>query len=475
MKVTLFRADMGDCLLVSGTPSTPNAGDGGQLLVDGGMGFAYTAHVASALNRLRTAGQKIDLVCVSHVDEDHIGGVLQMLDDEVEWRVYDHQLQSGHPAATEPVAPRPPEIGGIWHNAFHEQVGKNAGPISDLLGASAAMLSGVEAAHLLPIATERRELATSTGQAIQLSRRIGERQMKIPRNQEFGGKLVMVKDAMPAPTVVGSMRLRVIGPFEDDLARFATEWNKWLRSEREQLKQIRRRARSDEERLATSEVDRIARLTRAQGEELARFELNRAGIAEESLTPGEGLAAEKVLGSRAKVTLPNLVSVMLLVEEEEEKSVLLTGDGHRNEILRGLAWHKKLQDDTAEEGGSLHVNVLKVQHHASEHNIDLDFARRITADDYIFCANGKHENPDLDVLRAIYDARLGPDDGTRTTTVPASRHFRWWFSSHPSVVKSPTAKGHMERVKELADKLELESSGRLRATFLEKDMQVIPV
>lgn len=474
MKITLFRADTGDCLLVSGAPSAADAGDGGNVLVDGGMGFAYAAHVAPELHRMRREGHKIDLVIVSHVDEDHIGGVLRMLDDEVEWRVHDHQKRTGHPAAREPGVPRPPEIGGIWHNAFHEQVGKNSGPISDLLGASAAMLSGVEAAHLMPIAAERRALATSTGQAIQLSRRIGERQMNIPRNREFAEKLVMVKDAMPPPTVVGSMTLTVIGPFEEDLDLFAAEWNKWLKSEREQLEKIRRRARRDEERLATSEVDRIARLTRAQGEELARFELTRAGISEELLVAGNGIAAEKVLGRRAKVTLPNLVSVMVLVEEGK-KSALLTGDGHRDEILRGLERHGKLKGGTAKEGGSLHVNVLKVQHHASEHNIDLDFARRITADDYIFCANGKHENPDLDVLRAIYDARQGPNDGTRTTTVNVTRRFRWWFSSHPSVVESPTANRHMQRVKKLVEELERSSKGRLRATFLEEDMRRIPV
>ena len=44
------------------------------------MPDAYREHVAAALGKLRKANKKIDLVYVSHIDQDHIGGVLAMLD-----------------------------------------------------------------------------------------------------------------------------------------------------------------------------------------------------------------------------------------------------------------------------------------------------------------------------------------------------------------------------------------------------------
>jgi hypothetical protein len=81
---------------------------------------------------------------VSHIDQDHISGVLQMMDDEVAWRIHDFQLAHDNPGHKEPDAPRPPKVKAIWHNAFHQQITKNSKKIEDMLAASAAVLSGSE-------------------------------------------------------------------------------------------------------------------------------------------------------------------------------------------------------------------------------------------------------------------------------------------------------------------------------------------
>src|SRR5215211_9282809 len=125
MHLTVFRSGKGDCLLLS------NAADTARMLVDGGVPAAYSAHVAPAMGELRRAKKKIDLVYVSHIDEDHIGGVLRMLDDEVAWRVHEHLIKNGNPRHKAPTAPRPPQIGAIWHNAFHDQLQDNAGAIEE--------------------------------------------------------------------------------------------------------------------------------------------------------------------------------------------------------------------------------------------------------------------------------------------------------------------------------------------------------
>ena len=86
--------------------------------------------------------------------------------------------------------------------------------------------------------------------------------------------------------------------------------------------------------------------------------------------------------------------------------MLLTGDGHGADVLRGLERARRL-----DRSGRIHVDVLKVPHHGSEHNLDPDFAARVTADHYVFCANGEHANPDLRILRALFDARDGGGRG----------------------------------------------------------------
>ena len=95
MRLTAFQSGKGDCLLLE-TQRRP-APD----LIDGGMG-RLLRHVAAAMGALRDARKQLDIVYISHIDEDHIAGVLQMLDDEAAWRVHEHQLQT----ATRPTRPR---------------------------------------------------------------------------------------------------------------------------------------------------------------------------------------------------------------------------------------------------------------------------------------------------------------------------------------------------------------------------------
>ena len=64
--------------------------------------------------------------------------------------------------------------------------------------------------------------------------------------------------------------------------------------------------------------------------------------------------------------------------------------------------------------------MLKIQHHGSEHNLDRDFAKRITADHYVFCANGEHENPDLRILEVLLNSRLALRTSSRPTPRPGN-------------------------------------------------------
>lgn len=415
MKLKIFQADKGDCLLVTSS-------DGRLMLVDGGMSSSYSEHVAPELAKLRSSGLAIDLVYVSHIDSDHIGGVLRLMDDLVQWRVHEFQTESGNVNHPKPKNPRPPEIKGIWHNAFHETLGENSGQVADMLAAAVKILSANVTERTASLTSACHGLVTSEFQAARLSRRIGLHQLNIPLNEQAGGKLIMVRPT-PSATELGTMRLSVIAPFKEDLRKLRDQWNKWLVRNEKLLEEIERSSRADEKRLRENEMDRI-------------------------FVPLFEKAAK--LGERKRVTLPNLASVMVLVEELG-KSVLLTGDGHADDILKGLEHLGKLQ------GGHIHVNVLKVQHHGSENNIHPEFCRAVTADRYIFCANGDDENPDLRVLETIIESRLTPED---------RRPFELWFNSSSKVTSEQKNKSHMGEVEKLVKKASQESKGRLKCQFL---------
>lgn len=430
MRLTAFQSDKGDCLLLE---------DGSgkhRMLIDGGMDTAYRPHVAPAMGRLRKAGKDLDVVYVSHIDEDHISGVLQLLDDEAAWRVHDHQVKTGNPNHPAPSTARPPDIGAIFHNSFQDQIRRNRGPIEDMLAATARTLSGCDDPWLADVTQSRRELVASIPQAMRVSQRIKPGQLNIPLNPDFDGKLMMIDPADPGPDLsLGSITLRVLGPFRKDLDKLRKEWNDWLEKHQAIVKTIRDEARRDRGDLGASDLDAVFDPMLQAADTLGALEI----------------ATAKKLGRRSRVTTPNLASLMFLVQEDDGRTLLLTGDGHADDILNGLDHHGAF-----DAAGRLHVTILKVQHHGAEHNLHRAFCDAITADQYVFCGNGEHQNPDLDVLQLIYDRRMANDQ----------RKFRFWFNSTSTLSSANDGRDHMAKVEKLVSKLARSSSGRLTNKFI---------
>ena len=421
MDLTIFHAGKGDCLLLRA--------NGTNILVDGGMRDAYREHVASALGALRSNGEELDLLYVSHIDQDHISGVLQLMDDELAWRVFRSQRgRAGGSRAREPRQARPPKVRRLWHNAFKDQVDANAGEIEELLAANATVFEMSNRQELRDEATLQRELAESVPEAIELSERASPEQLGIPVNRQFDGRLALVRPR-GRPIKVGAFQLTVIGPFSEDLDVLRKDWNKWLKTHREQLEDLRRRMREDAGRLRASELE---------------------------LVPPPLLEAASALGDRSDVTPPNLASLMLLAEADG-RTVLLTGDGHAREIERGLKEAGRL--DAQDQ---MHVDVLKVQHHGAKANITEAFARAITADAYVFCGNGEHGNPEPAVVELILDARLG----TRSTSAAGpSKQFRLLFNSSMAIEGKKHHQDHMAALEKLVKRRADRSNGRLKFSF----------
>ena len=123
---------------------------------------------------------------------------------------------------------------------------------------------------------------------------------------------------------------------------------------------------------------------------------------------GKGKAGKAVAAGvdsawfKADAAVANLSSIVMLVEGFGRR-ILLTGDQRSDHVLDGLKSTGKLKD-----GETLHVDIMKVPHHGSKANVQPEFIARVTADVYVFCANGKDQNPDPPVLELVAgEARKG--------------------------------------------------------------------
>jgi beta-lactamase superfamily II metal-dependent hydrolase len=425
MEVTVFQSAQGDCLLLSDT------GDRTRILVDGGMPASYTAHVAPTLTKFRKARKKnIDLVYVSHIDRDHIGGVLKMLDDEVLWRVHEHQKRSGNARHKAPKGLRPPVIRAIWHNSFHDQLRRNSRPIEEALAASAPVLSASELQAVREAGRQQAGLVSSIREAMRVSKRIGSRQLKIPLNGAANGKLLILRPGQ-GPIKLGQFRITILGPTAAHLANLRKEWNTWLENSKNKkaVEDLRKVARADETRLGASDFEHLFAMMALQAE---------------------------AFGDPESVTPPNLASLTLFVEEGG-KSILLTGDARWDQIIEGLEATGRL-----EPGRQLVVDIVKVPHHGSENNVvETTLLDRTVGRHYVFCGNGHSANPEIEVVELMAKHRL-----------KAPGRFKFWFNSSEAVVEDGELAGHMREVERTVRRLATHSGGRMSFRFLERGSSV---
>jgi beta-lactamase superfamily II metal-dependent hydrolase len=431
MKLDIFQSDKGDCILLESKDSK-------RILCDGGMSRSMNEHVAPTLGKLRKANKNIDFAYVSHIDQDHISGVLRLLQDELDWRVFEHQKSSGNKKVKPPKAARPPKIGGIWHNSFGSQLAKKLKPVEDLLAAAVPALLATGVKELRDAGEEFYDIATSIPDAIKVSRLASPHILGIPLNEPPGlanaGKLMMVRPGQSSFNV-GSLNLTIVGPTQKELTELRKGWRNWLAENEETVKAIDEQLKKKISKFGTA----------AAGEPISLRDWNR-------------------IPDFRGVTAPNIASLMFMVQEDN-KTLLLTGDSQQDIIIDGLQATGFLQ------AGALHLDVLKVPHHGSENNTDIRSAALISADHYVFCGNGEHENPDFGVVEILIKSRLDSDP-KRQAKAPqaAGRPFKFWFSSS-SKLGPVNVKGedHMREVEKIVAAAVKKSKGRMKATFNDGD------
>lgn len=93
-------------------------------------------------------------------------------------------------------------------------------------------------------------------------------------------------------------------------------------------------------------------------------------------------------------SFPNLSSIVVLVEVGGHK-LLLTGDAFGGDIV--TSW----RDELGMGAGPIKIDLLKMPHHGSIRNATQEFLTFFQADNYVFSANGKFDNPDPPTVEAV--------------------------------------------------------------------------
>lgn len=318
-----LNAAKGDSLIVTWGPPDKVR----HIVIDGGPEGVWKNALQPRLLQLRE-GHKLDnstplpleICMVSHIDDDHINGVLDLLD------TIDRSLPS-------PLF----KVKTLWHNSFDEIVGNGPAELKSRLASFAN-----EVASLPPELEHSGAIVASVGQGRKL--RAAAESLGILINGGFAG-LVMSKKERVTVTFPGNLSLHIVSPSEARLKDLLVAWDRDVKK-----------------------------------------------------NPSTANVAAFVDASVA-----NLSSIVV-VAEFEGRSMLLTGDARGDDILAGLESAGFIDD---KHKGTCHFDVLKMPHHGSDRNMTEDFLHRITANHYIFSANGEHDNPDKPTVEMLVRARSG--------------------------------------------------------------------
>jgi beta-lactamase superfamily II metal-dependent hydrolase len=212
------RARKGDCLVLHyGSKKEP-----GLALIDGGPSNVYKPHLKPRLAEIRkarglaeNASLPVDFLMVSHIDDDHIKGVLELTKELVE--------------AEGPV---PLKIKGVWHNTFDDIIGNNPDKLTAAVTAQfgTASLSG-DGEEVEGLDPDAARVLASVSQGFRL--RDDSRALKLRINPEFKGKLVIAKKAGKQIDMGKGLKFTVIGPMNDEILALQQAHDDFLQKQKE--------------------------------------------------------------------------------------------------------------------------------------------------------------------------------------------------------------------------------------------------
>jgi hypothetical protein len=355
-----LQAESGDCLLLHwGTLAEPKLA-----IIDGGPGNVYDDTLLPRLEEIRSnralAQLTIDLVMVSHIDNDHVVGIkklFQRLKDEV----------ANHVGG----AQRHFTVRRLWHNTFNDILGDDVDRYYQKLTASLqAAVGGQPSPQLLSRLADAYKDANpanpepdaavsdvalilaghADGRALRDSFQLLFDNHEIAALntpfRETGRPTLVMRGGPTQPLLamppVSGLNLTVVGPMQPELQALQAGFDEFIA---------------------------------------------RRGLVEASL-----LAAYTDEG------VPNLSSIVCLAELGG-KRILLTGDARGDKIMAGL------RDVGLLDGSPLHVDILKMPHHGSDRNVAQDFFEHIIAETYVFTGDGSFGNPERNTLTWLTDAR----------------------------------------------------------------------
>ena len=334
MKITIFPALNGDCILIEYDESHC-------MLIDGGYVDTYNLHLVPVLSDLASKGKVIDLLVVTHIDSDHISGIVKLLSD----------------------TPNLIPIKEIWYNGYrHIQCIVSVSNDEETIVHKEICRS--------TISDETKSISAKQGCTLSaLIQRCG-----LFWNGQFNGNAVIA----PATVNIGNASIHVLSPEEKGLSNLCAYWRKEL---------IKKGLLPQKHSMEF--WDDAFEFMMAKDKPAFHFHIKKI----DTTTDIEKIKQVKYIPDLS-ATNGSSISFVL---ECEGKRLLLLGDAHAETIVTSLKYLN------AKKQLPLSFDAIKLSHHGSFNNNSPELLRIIDSENWIVSTNGgTYNHPDLETLVHVF-------------------------------------------------------------------------
>lgn len=343
LRIKLIPAGYGESIWVSvGETERYN------ILIDGGFGKTYQKYLEPEIKHIKEMNQKINLLVCTHMDNDHIGGLISVLKEA------DSNL-----------------IENIWYNGFIQMVDSKFSSQKEnkFTDRDNKILDVIISQG--QISDEEQEIGINEG----MSFGVLVEEKRIPLNVITGGKAICTGQIKNKYEITKNVFITILGPSKNDIVELEKYWKNDMVSRNYMFR-----------------VSDKIKLMKAFEYQLERI---KSTVTYEKYKISRNEDLEKYIGELTECddSLVNRSSISFILEYDNRKYLFL-GDSVIDKIM--------LDRIENEVGFQYRFTAIKLPHHGSRYNITHDFISRYTAEEYYCLTNStKYGHPDMEVLAAV--------------------------------------------------------------------------
>lgn len=353
INIKMFPASYGDSFFISFKESEKNEFN---LLVDTGFSTTYNSYLKSFFSQLKTANRGIDLLVITHIDNDHIRGALKLI-----------------PENGDANNPHLIPIGEIWHNSYRHLMTGETQLVANLNKIDKKIIKQIEALGYVRDNEDRDvnpDIAAKEGSSL----------AKLINHYGYNWNITFDEKAVkcdgPIEIILGSnIRLILLSPDNEKLEALRKYWSNKLvemgylgpTNIEDYFDDAFEFIVSREKLLNTSNKDISSKIISILEDDEDNF------TEDTSSTNGSSIA---------------------FALEFDDKKLLFLADSHPKIIEENLKSYYQEE--------KLWFDLIKISHHGSKFNTSASLLNLIDSDKYLISTNSKlYNHPDIETISRI--------------------------------------------------------------------------